>query len=177
MLKKVQAGHLYKTRQAKLADPASMTVELPTLIDIVIVKLVRQEVDSLRSGERMCGEILENASGEMPAEMLAVCGLDCSQCDIRRAKSDPVIMKNILDWLNRDDPNRVKPEQIQCDGCLGDRSSHWSADCGIQKCAVDDRGYESCSQCDAFPCERLEKWASGSKKYGDALARLRSMKG
>ena len=114
---------------------------------------------------------------ESDKEMLAVCGLDCGKCDIRRAKSDPVIMKKVLDWYNTKLPGKVKPEQIRCEGCLGDRSVHWSGDCGILRCAVDDRGHESCSQCGDFACERLENWASTGEKYGEALARLRSMSG
>lgn len=108
-------------------------------------------------------------------EMLAVCGLDCGKCDIRRAQSDPEIMKKLLDWFNRDVPGKVKPEQIKCGGCLGDRSIHWSGDCDILTCAVEGKSIRSCARCGEFACERLVKWASVGPKYGEALARLRSL--
>lgn len=109
-------------------------------------------------------------------DIIAVCGLNCSECDVYRAPSDPDAMKRLLDWLNKDRPGRVKPEQVRCGGCLGDRETHWSGDCHILRCAVDDKSLKSCSQCDEFACDRLTKWASGSKLYTQALERLWSMK-
>jgi len=108
--------------------------------------------------------------------MLAPCGIDCSACDIRRAKSEPELLKNILDWFKNERKLDLKPEQITCDGCLGDRSKHWSADCSILKCSVDDHGLDSCSDCAEFPCERLEKWAERDARYAEAFGRLQEMR-
>lgn len=112
----------------------------------------------------------------MSASSLAPCGIDCSECRIRRAKSEPEVMKSILDWFKNERKIELQPEQVSCGGCLGDRAHHWSADCGILKCAVDDHHHVSCSLCDAFPCERLEKWAQASPKYAAAVDRLKDMR-
>ena len=46
-----------------------------------------------------------------------------------------------------------------CKGCRGDRSRHWSAECWILKCCVDDKGLSNCSQCGEFPCVKLTEWS------------------
>ncbi len=112
----------------------------------------------------------------MSHSMIAPCGIDCSLCDIRRAKSEPELMEKILVWFKNERKLDLKPEQITCDGCLGDRSHHWSADCGILKCSVDEHKLQSCSDCGEFPCERLEKWTKGDAGYAKALGRLKEMR-
>ena len=112
----------------------------------------------------------------MADPMLAPCGIDCSTCSIHRAKSEPETMKSILDWFRNERKKELSPDQIQCDGCLGDRTKHWSGDCGILKCAVDEHHHQSCSACDDFPCGRLDKWAQGGAKYTKALGSLKEMK-
>ncbi len=109
-------------------------------------------------------------------EMLAPCGLDCSKCNIYRAKREPETMQRILDWFKNERKIELKPEQVACQGCLGDRSAHWSADCGILQCSVDQRGLTSCSRCGGFPCEKIESWAARGPKYAAALDRLKAMK-
>ncbi len=109
-------------------------------------------------------------------EIISVCGLNCGECDLYRAPSDPDAMKRVLDWLNKDTPGRVKPEQVRCGGCLGDRETHWSGDCDILRCAVEDKSVKSCSRCDEFACDRLTQWASKSQRYTLALERLKSMR-
>lgn len=108
-------------------------------------------------------------------QMVAVCGLDCGECDIHQASNNPEIARQIVDWFKKERDIEVKLEDIRCLGCRGDRTKHWSPDCWILKCCVDEKGLEFCSQCDDFPCEKLIEWAKGSEKYGDALNRLKGM--
>ncbi|OYD15048.1 hypothetical protein CH333_06665 [candidate division WOR-3 bacterium JGI_Cruoil_03_44_89] len=108
-------------------------------------------------------------------QMVAVCGLDCGECDIHQASNNPEIARQIVDWFKKERDIEVKLEDIRCSGCKGDRTKHWSPDCWILKCCVDEKGLEFCSQCDDFPCEKLIEWAKGSEKYGDALNRLKGM--
>lgn len=109
-------------------------------------------------------------------EMLAPCGLDCAKCAIWRAPREPETMKRLIEWFKNERKIDLGPEQVRCGGCLGDRSIHWSADCEILKCAVDERGLRSCSDCGDFPCERLTAWARGGEKYAEALERLKRKK-
>jgi len=108
--------------------------------------------------------------------MIAACGLNCTECDIRLATDDPEIAQQTADWFDRELGIKLKVEDIRCEGCKGDRARHWSADCWILKCCVDDKGLEFCDECEDFPCQQLNEWASGSERYSDALERLREMK-
>ena len=111
------------------------------------------------------------------SEQITVCGLNCGDCDIYQAGSDPALAKNISDWYKRERNKDIPPAAIHCSGCVGDRAQHWSGDCEILKCAVDQRGLLFCSGCSEFPCERLTKWASRHERYREGLARLKVMAG
>jgi len=106
-------------------------------------------------------------------KMIAVCGLDCSECDIFQAPNNPEIAQQIVDWFRKKRNIEVKIEDIRCLSCRGDRTKHWSPDCWILKCCVDKKGLEFCYQCEDFPCEKLNEWAKGSKKYEEALTDLK----
>jgi len=115
-------------------------------------------------------------------EMIAVCGLDCGGCDIRRAPADPDAAQRVvawfrqMGWLEEDEGiAEVIERRMYCQGCRGDRSVHWSADCWILKCCVDDKRLEYCYECDTFPCGELVEWAQQNANYTQALDRLRQM--
>jgi hypothetical protein len=121
--------------------------------------------------------------GKMPvhAEMMGACGLDCGTCEIRLAPTDARAAQVLVDWfrsrgwLTADEGmEQVLARKMYCCGCLGDRFTHWSADCWILACCVDERGHPNCSQCEAFPCDRLQSWATQDTRYGAALARLKA---
>ena len=113
-------------------------------------------------------------------EMIAVCGLDCGSCDIRKAPHDLEAAQRIVAWFKKEGwlkenegINKVIERHMYCKGCRGDRSVHWSPDCWILKCCVDNKGHEFCYECSTFPCEQLSKWAKQSDHYGRAFDRLK----
>jgi len=113
----------------------------------------------------------------------AVCGLDCGSCTIRKLPFDADAAAEVVAWFKKEgwlEENEGVAEAIErsmyCKGCHGDRSVHWSFDCWILMCCVDDRGLSHCSECDTFPCDRLVKWASENESYGEALQQLRKMR-
>ena len=116
-------------------------------------------------------------------EMIAVCGLDCSPCEIRTAPNEPDAAQRLVAWFKKEGwlkenegMNEVIERRMYCSGCRGDRSVHWSSDCWILKCCVDDKGHEFCYECGMFPCERLSEWAKQNDDYNQALQRLKKMK-
>jgi putative nucleotidyltransferase with HDIG domain len=107
--------------------------------------------------------------------LIGACGLVCDECDICRAGRDADVAERIADWFRREKGVEVAPDDIHCEGCKGDRDRHWSPDCWIVKCCVDDRGLAFCFECDRFPCEDLIEWAGAGDRYKDALERLKRM--
>jgi hypothetical protein len=89
---------------------------------------------------------------------IAVCGLDCSGCDICRVPSDAAAAQRVVDWfrdqgwLAQDEGvTEIIQRAMYCKGCRGDRSVHWSPDCWILRCCVDEKGLEFCYQSEESP--------------------------
>jgi hypothetical protein len=115
----------------------------------------------------------------MDSNLIAACGLDCSSCEIRLAATDPAAAQVVVDWFKSqgwlsegEGMAQVIERKMYCTGCLGDRDTHWSADCWILACCVDQRGYSNCSECEEFPCSRLVDWSQQNDDYRAAVARL-----
>jgi len=113
--------------------------------------------------------------------MIAACGLDCGSCSIRRFPFDEAAVAEAIPWYrsqgwltDAEGVSEAIEKGMICHGCHGDRAAHWSADCWILQCCVDERGLENCSQCPAFPCERLAVWSKTDTSYTEALKRLRA---
>ncbi len=109
-------------------------------------------------------------------QMMAACGIECFKCDMFQASTDPKIAQHIVDWFKKERNEEVKPENIHCLGCRGERTKHWSPDCWILKCCVDDKGLKFCNECHEFPCTELVDWSKTNKGYEAALHRLKEMK-
>lgn len=109
-------------------------------------------------------------------KIIAVCGLNCSKCDIFEATNNPKIAQQISDWFKEEKDTEVKIENIRCFGCKGDREKHWSPDCWILNCCVDKKELEFCYECEDFPCSKLNEWAKRSNRYTKALEQLSKMK-
>jgi hypothetical protein len=108
-------------------------------------------------------------------EMIAYCGLVCSNCPTFQAT------------LNDDDEARaktaayysikygfsLKPEDINCDGCLSTtgRLIGYCHACNIRKCCI-SKGLPSCSVCSKQPCEHIEKFHAFSPEAKKCFQRL-----
>jgi hypothetical protein len=113
--------------------------------------------------------------------MMAVCGLDCGTCEIRLAPTDPEAAEVVVAWFREMgwlDEHEGIAEIIErgmyCKGCREDRSLHWSPDCPLLTCCVDEKHLEHCAQCAEFVCEKLEAFANdGQAHHRDAVERLK----
>ncbi len=117
------------------------------------------------------------------ASMMAACGLECLTCRLRLAPTDPAAAQSVLAWFRHqgwiaegEGMAQVMERRMYCTGCHGSRDTHWSADCWILACCVDQREHVHCAQCEEFPCGRLVEWAQGNESYAAALARLRGLR-
>lgn len=88
----------------------------------------------------------------MEAEVwdISVCGLNCARCDLYHSG--------------------------KCGKCRGSLKVHWSPDCRFLPCAR-EKGHRYCLECDAFPCEKLEEFASdGYAHHKQTVENMKRMK-
>lgn len=119
-------------------------------------------------------------------EMLAACGLDCGPCSIRRIPFDAAAAEDAIRWFRqmgwlKDSEGAAEAVErgMTCKGCQGDRNVHWSANCAIMVCCVDERSLAHCGQCaELMSCGKLEAFASDEHAHHrQAVMRLRRMFG
>ncbi len=92
------------------------------------------------------------------SKMIAFCGLNCSQCPsfLATRNNDDAARKKTAAMYAEKFGFNIKPEDINCDGCLsnsGKRLSYCST-CDIRKCGL-EKGVENCAFCTDQPCEKL----------------------
>lgn len=116
------------------------------------------------------------------AEMLAACGLDCDPCPIRRVPFDAEAAEKMVAWFRQmswleeaEDVAEAVERGMYCNGCQGDRSVHWSDNCEILLCCVDEKHQQHCGECqELMSCDKLEAFASGGDTHHkEAVDRLR----
>ena len=120
-----------------------------------------------------------------PIEMMGACGYDCGACSIRQVPLDPVRAQDAIGWyremgwLDQDEGiEEAIAKGMYCQGCRGNRETHWSADCAILLCCVDEKGLEHCAQCADFSCEQVTEFENdGHGQHREAVARLRRIAG
>ncbi|MGD2177978.1 MAG: DUF3795 domain-containing protein, partial [Anaerolineae bacterium] len=104
-------------------------------------------------------------------------------CDIRLVPTDPDAARRVvawfqeMEWLEEDEGvAEIIERRMYCKGCREDRTVHWSPDCPILQCCVDERHLEHCAQCDAFVCQKLEAFATdGQEHHREAVERLKQI--
>jgi hypothetical protein len=93
----------------------------------------------------------------MQDKMIAFCGIVCTGCRafIATQTNDMVLKKKVARaWSTKKEP--LKPEDIDCDGCLaiGRRLHSFCATCEVRRCGH-ERGAENCAYCREYPCVKL----------------------
>ena len=105
-------------------------------------------------------------------KMIAYCGIVCSECDafIATQNDDDAKRKEVTALWKKEFNFDVKPEDINCDGCLATTDRLWGYchACEIRKCGQ-GKGVENCAYCDEYPCHKLVKFF---QRLGDRLGRL-----
>jgi len=66
---------------------------------------------------------------------IACCGLDCGLC-----------------------PTYYTKGPSKCPGCCGPNFSNHHPSCSIITCCVKLKNFETCAECDEFPCSKLKNW-------------------
>ncbi len=84
--------------------------------------------------------------------LISCCGLDCEQCDARKAtlaNDDALRQKVAAEWSVLYQSAGITPATINCTGCRaeGVKFTHCLTTCDIRKC-VNSRGYATCADCE-----------------------------
>jgi len=93
----------------------------------------------------------------MPDEMIAYCGLTCTQCPAYLATQagDEAKAEETATLWSKQFGAQVTVDDVWCDGCLveGKKSAH-CGECEIRACGQ-ERGVENCAHCADYGCEKL----------------------
>ncbi len=91
-------------------------------------------------------------------EIVAYCGITCTECPayIATQNDDEGLRKRTAERWSKEFQSDVKPEDIDCDGCLPGHKRYFShcAECEIRACGI-VRGLANCAYCDDYACEKL----------------------
>ncbi|MFZ5968332.1 MAG: DUF3795 domain-containing protein [Bacillota bacterium] len=82
-------------------------------------------------------------------QLTAPCGMDCFNCEIFADNITDEMRMRIAPYLNKD------PKDFHCQGCRISGCLLIPGECATKKC-VESKGHEFCSDCDLFPCGKLQ---------------------
>ncbi len=108
--------------------------------------------------------------------LIGACGLDCSECDINAATTNPELASQLANWMKKVDSLYVDPRDVRCKGCRSDIEDLWNKNCKIRQCCIEEKKLDFCNECNKFPCELLVDWSKKDKKNIEALAWLKKNK-
>lgn len=110
-------------------------------------------------------------------EMIAFCGLLCSECGAFLATRDDDNDKRaeVAKLWSKEFNKDFKPEDINCDGCLSEGGNlfNYCNVCEIRKCGR-EKGVMNCAYCDEYSCEKLEKFFQMVPDAKDRLDEIRN---
>ena len=83
-------------------------------------------------------------------DLIAICGLDCQDCDARKAtiNNDDALREKVAKLWSELNNTEITAEMINCMGCRTDgiKTVYCDSLCPIRKCAV-SKGFETCGEC------------------------------
>jgi hypothetical protein len=109
-------------------------------------------------------------------ELIAFCGLVCSECPafIATRNNDDNKRKETAEIWSKQFNADIKPEDINCDGCISNTGNlfNYPKVCEIRKCGK-EKGVINCAYCNDYACEKLEGFF---EMVPDAKKRLDSIR-
>jgi hypothetical protein len=91
------------------------------------------------------------------------CGLYCGACPAFRATQEGKIVEQAAQW-------QASPKDVTCQGCKSIVVSVYCRTCDLKSCAQ-ERGVDSCAECDAYPCERLTAFRDDDAPHHSVVVR------
>jgi hypothetical protein len=97
----------------------------------------------------------------MMGEMIAYCGLECTECPalLATVADDDAKRAEVAAMWSKEFNADIKAEAINCEGCLSEGEvvfSHCHV-CEIRKCGM-EKGVANCAFCDDYACDKLTEF-------------------
>lgn len=112
-------------------------------------------------------------------EMVAFCGIVCSECPTYRAtqNNDNEVKARIAEQWSQQYQHPFKPEDINCYGCLsvGKTQIGYCKVCEIRKCGS-DKNITNCAYCVEYSCDKLNNFHARAPKARAKLEAIRNKK-
>ncbi|MDD3461247.1 MAG: DUF3795 domain-containing protein [Mesotoga sp.] len=91
--------------------------------------------------------------------IIAFCGIDCTQCDTYRATlaNDDSMRRETASRWSKDFGFDLSFMDINCSGCHGDVHFRLCDGCPFKICC-EKRAISNCGECDRYPCETLDRF-------------------
>jgi len=93
-------------------------------------------------------------------DLIACCGLDCSNCGAyiaTQTNDDNKRAEVAREWSAKYNTD-LKPEDINCNGCCSDGQKFSNCNvCEIRGCCM-EKGVANCAGCDMYGCDKLENF-------------------
>jgi hypothetical protein len=109
----------------------------------------------------------------MSPEIVAYCGLICSECPafIATRENDLEKLEALaLEWYSVEGDSSY----CLCDGCnVPGRKNNHCSNCAVRSCAV-ERGVANCAHCVDYGCDTLTELITYIPAAGDNLERIRA---
>jgi hypothetical protein len=109
-------------------------------------------------------------------KMVAFCGLVCTDCKafIATQEDDDAKRRNVAEAWSKAFGKDIKPEEIDCDGCLTRNGRHigYCDICEIRKCGM-EKSVENCAYCVDYKCEKLAKFFEQAPEAEKTLEGIR----
>jgi len=91
-------------------------------------------------------------------KMISFCGTTCTECPafLATQQDNDIERMKIAELWSRKYSADIKPDDINCDGCLSDgrRIFGYCQVCEVRKCGQ-GKSIKNCAYCDEFPCKKL----------------------
>lgn len=112
-------------------------------------------------------------------KMISVCGLVCTTCPAFEATrdNDDAKRKATAEEWSKAFGNAIKPEDINCLGCLTTKGKvlSYCQVCEIRKCGM-GKGVKNCAYCADYACDKLLKFFERAPQAKQNLEEVRSRK-
>jgi thiol-disulfide isomerase/thioredoxin len=94
-------------------------------------------------------------------KMIAFWGINCADCPtfLATRDDDENKRKEVAEQWSKDYRRQIKPEDINCDGCLleeGRLFTHCGV-CEIRKCGQEKK-IKNCAYCNEYSCQNFKKF-------------------